>query len=123
MIRQDIKQLIFDTRTAKKDIVDYINKEGSTTCTAPELSMALSGKRTTPKSDLILEKTEQYLLNKTMNKPYLTKADIQIKYDCGENTALKIIRSIKEVCDGGVLGRGRVLPAELKYWEEKRGRA
>jgi len=51
-------------------------------------------------------------------KAYLDKSDIMNRYDCGINKAKSIIKSIKEA-SGGVLGKGKVLPSEIEYWERK----
>lgn len=47
----------------------------------------------------------------------LTHEDIQRRYGVHESQARDIIRGIKSVCGGGKLGTGRVLPAEVVYWE------
>ena len=43
--------------------------------------------------------------------------DIMARYDVGRNKAFEIIRGIRSVCGGGKLGSGKVLPAEVLYWE------
>lgn len=43
--------------------------------------------------------------------------DIMRRYAVGESKAYGIIRGIRSVCGGGKLGAGRVLPAEVLYWE------
>lgn len=55
-------------------------------------------------------------------KAYLGVKDIMERYGVGEVKAYGIIRGIKQVCDGGQLPAGKVLPAELEYWEEFRRR-
>ena len=47
----------------------------------------------------------------------LNLEDIMVRYDVGTVQARDIIRSIKSVCGGGKLGAGKVLPAEVVYWE------
>ena len=61
-----------------------------------------------------------------MEKAYLDHEDIAKRFGCSQGMAYRIIRSIKEVNSvsplGGALGKGKVLPSELGYWEENRGR-
>lgn len=52
-----------------------------------------------------------------MEKAYITKTDIQHRFGVGVNKAGDIMRDIRRVCNGGKLGAGKVLPAELEYWE------
>ena len=47
----------------------------------------------------------------------LNSEDIMARYDVGINKAREIIRGIRAVCGGGKLGEGKVLPAEVLYWE------
>lgn len=55
-------------------------------------------------------------------KAYLDKKDIMERYGVGMNKAVGIIAAVKRVCDGGQLPAGKILPAELRYWEELRNR-
>lgn len=55
-------------------------------------------------------------------KAYLDKYDIMKRYGVGVNQAITIIRSVKSVCGGGGLGKGKLLPSELIHWEEARGK-
>lgn len=43
--------------------------------------------------------------------------DIMRRYAVGATKAYDIIRGIRSVCGGGKLGAGKVLPAEVLYWE------
>lgn len=44
--------------------------------------------------------------------------EIRARYGCGQSTAYRIIREVKSLFPhGGKLGAGKVLPAELEYWE------
>ena len=52
-----------------------------------------------------------------MEKAYITKTDIQDRFGVGINKAGEIMRDIRRACNGGKLGAGKVLPAELEYWE------
>ena len=47
----------------------------------------------------------------------LNYQDIMIRYGVGSGKARDIIRGIRTVCGGGKLGSGKVLPAEVIYWE------
>ena len=47
----------------------------------------------------------------------LNYEDIMRRYAVGRTRALEIIRGIRSVCGGGKLGSGKVLPAEVLYWE------
>lgn len=47
----------------------------------------------------------------------LTYKDIMARYGIGETRAYQIIRAIRQVCGGGKLGQGKVLPSEVAYWE------
>jgi hypothetical protein len=49
-------------------------------------------------------------------KAYYGVADIMERYDCSHVTAEKYIREAKYLT-GGKLGKGKLLPAELAYWE------
>ena len=61
-------------------------------------------------------------MDKVSQKAYLDKYDIMARYNCGVSKAISIIRCIHHVCGGdGALGKGKVLPAELEYWEANRG--
>lgn len=51
-----------------------------------------------------------------------TAEDIRRRYGIGINGARAVIRSIRHVNGGLALGE-KVLPSELRYWEENRGRA
>lgn len=51
-----------------------------------------------------------------------TAEDIRRRYGIGINGARAVIRSIRHVNGGLALGE-KVLPSELHYWEENRGRA
>jgi flagellar biosynthesis/type III secretory pathway protein FliH len=52
------------------------------------------------------------------DKPYLDVNDIMERYGVGINKAHQILRGIRSVCGGGKLdSNGRVLVAEVKYWE------
>lgn len=55
-------------------------------------------------------------------KAYLDVDDIMMRYGVGKASAYGIIQGIKQVCDGGQLPVGKVLPAEVEYWEEFRYR-
>lgn len=50
-------------------------------------------------------------------KVALNHEDIMKRYGVGRTRALEIIRGIRSVCGGGKLGVGKVLPAEVLYWE------
>lgn len=52
-----------------------------------------------------------------MEKAYLTVKDIQERYDYGINKARSILRDIRRANNGGKLGAGKILPSELKHWE------
>lgn len=63
-----------------------------------------------------------------MERPYLTTDDIRDMFNCGRDTALRIMRSIKIVNAGsrsvsprGALGRGKVLLSEFEYWKKNQG--
>lgn len=44
--------------------------------------------------------------------------EIRERYGCGQSAAYRIIREVKSLFPhGGKLGAGKVLPAELEYWE------
>ena len=47
----------------------------------------------------------------------LNADDIMARYDVCRGKAYEIIRGIRSVCGGGKLGSGKVLPAEVIYWE------
>ena len=58
-------------------------------------------------------------------KVYFTVEDIMNRYRVGKAKAQNIMRAIKEVCAqgnfskyGGALGKGRLLPAEIAFWEQ-----
>ena len=56
-----------------------------------------------------------------MEKAFFTVADIAERYGCGTSKAYSIIRGIRDFNGGGALPLGKVLPSELKFWEENRG--
>ena len=47
----------------------------------------------------------------------LTCEDIMRRYAVGKVKAYQFIRAIRQVCGGGKLGQGKVLPSEVAYWE------
>ena len=47
----------------------------------------------------------------------LNYEDIMMRYGVGSGKARDIIRGIRTICGGGKLGSGKVLPAEVLYWE------
>lgn len=47
----------------------------------------------------------------------LNYEDIMMRYGVGPGKARNIIRGIRTICGGGKLGSGKVLPAEVLYWE------
>ena len=47
----------------------------------------------------------------------LTYKDLMVRYGCCETLARNRLRGIRSVCGGGKLGVGKVLPAEVLYWE------
>ena len=47
----------------------------------------------------------------------LNYEDIMVRYGVKETKARQILRGIRAVCGGGKLGEGKVLPAEVLYWE------
>lgn len=58
----------------------------------------------------------------TMKKPYLTYTDVMARYGVGVNNARDIVRAVRRICGGGQLPSGKILPAELAYWEDYRNR-
>lgn len=49
---------------------------------------------------------------------YFEYTDIMKRYGVGENVARDVIRDVRRECGGGRIGHvGRVLRAELEYWE------
>lgn len=66
--------------------------------------------------------TDSEYLEIRRNKAWLGKEDIMERYGVGVNAAYGIIRGIKQVCGGGQLPPGKVLPAEVEYWENYRRR-
>lgn len=50
---------------------------------------------------------------------YFDKYSIAKRYGVGINKALNIIRAIRDTCGGGSLPSGKVLPAEVEFWENK----
>lgn len=64
-----------------------------------------------------------------MEKAYYNKYDLMERYGVGIVVAERIMREIAAIngacMDGEVrlaIGKGKVLPSELRYWEECRGR-
>lgn len=64
-----------------------------------------------------------------MEKAYLTKYDLMERYGVGMSVAERIMREIifvNGVCADGAarlaIGKGKILPSELAYWEQNRGR-
>jgi len=64
-----------------------------------------------------------------MEKAYLNKYDIMERYGVSMSIAERIMREIAAIngacMDGEVrfaIGKGKILPSELAYWEENRGR-
>lgn len=64
-----------------------------------------------------------------MERAYLTKYDIMARYDVKVSVAERIMREIIYVngvlSDGSArpaIGKGKILPSELEYWEQNRGR-
>lgn len=55
-------------------------------------------------------------------KAYLDKTDIMERYGVGMNKAVGIISAVRRICGGGQLPAGKILPAELAYWEDLRNR-
>lgn len=49
----------------------------------------------------------------------LTYEDMKVRYGVGTNKARGIIRGIRQICGGGKLGEGKVLPSEVLYWESQ----
>ena len=43
--------------------------------------------------------------------------EIMERYGCKKSKAYEYIRAIRACCGGGKLGQGRVLIAEVEYWE------
>ena len=64
--------------------------------------------------------TDREYLEIRRNKAWLDKNDIMERYGVGIGAAYGILRGIKQVCGGGQLPCGKVLPAELEYWENYR---
>lgn len=58
-----------------------------------------------------------------MNKDSLDTIDIMSRLGCGRSIAQRIIREIKNINGGGVLGKGKVLKTEYEYWLQRRGQA
>jgi hypothetical protein len=54
---------------------------------------------------------------KAQGRVALTCEDIMARYGVCRGKAYEIIRGIRSVCGGGKLGTGKVLPAEVIYWE------
>ena len=54
-----------------------------------------------------------------MEKAFLTAKDIQERYACGVNKAVQIISAVRQFCGGGSLPKGKILPSELRAWEER----
>lgn len=53
-----------------------------------------------------------------LKKIALGMEEIRARYGCGQSEAYRIIREVKSLFpNGGKLGVGKVLPAELEYWE------
>ena len=50
-----------------------------------------------------------------------TTQDVMDRYKCGLHKAQQIIRETKNLCNGGLLGRGRVTGKELAVWEKAHG--
>lgn len=59
----------------------------------------------------------------TNAKAYLTTQDVAQRYGVCLKKAQEIIRGCEYLNGGLLLGKGKVLPSELKYWEDNRGRA
>lgn len=59
----------------------------------------------------------QIIEKRQCEKHCWTYVDIMQRYGVGVNKAYAIIRSIRAACGGGKLGSGKVLPAEVEYWE------
>jgi hypothetical protein len=55
------------------------------------------------------------------SKAYMDYTDIMKRYDIGETKARRIIRTIQELNDGGMLPVGKVLPSEVELWENTLG--
>ena len=53
---------------------------------------------------------------------YYDKYSVAERYGVGITKAGDIIRAIRLTCGGGALPVGKVLPAELIYWEQKYSR-
>ena len=66
-----------------------------------------------------LEEVNEMLHDLGRDKAYLDTQDIMKRYDVGVSTAQGIIRSIRSMCGGGKLGKGKVLPSEVEYWESE----
>ena len=66
-----------------------------------------------------LEEVNEMLQDLGRDKAYLDTEDIMKRYDVGINAAQGIIRSIRAMCGGGKLGKGKVLPSEVAYWESE----
>ena len=47
--------------------------------------------------------------------------DIMKRYDIGETKARRIIHTIQELNDGGLLPVGKVLLSEVEFWENTLG--
>ena len=60
---------------------------------------------------------EEYRQFKAEVKNALTFTDIMARYGCGVSAARRIVRSVRAACGNGKLPRGKILPAELEYWE------
>ena len=52
-------------------------------------------------------------------RTFYDKEAIAERYQIGISKASEIIRAIRHCCGGGQLPAGKVLPAELEWWENK----
>lgn len=50
---------------------------------------------------------------------FYDKYSIAKRYDIGISKAYDVIRAIRDTCGGGSLPSGKVLPAEVEFWENK----
>ena len=75
--------------------------------------------------ELLVEETSERLTTldiqirefREQGRVALTYEDIMARYGIGIRKSREIIRAIRRVCGGGKLGEGKVLPAEVLYWE------